>query len=105
MNFLTMIRSLALAALLLGMCGCGIGDPNPPHRFTVTYIDVQKDGCYLKVLEDTATGCQYLQICNSVTSMPRTCRDEKRTIRDGSIIWQEVGPGGQSGGKEPWPKP
>lgn len=46
-----------------------------PHRFVIEgNYEADGEGCSLRTMRDKYTGCEYLIACNSITSMPHTCK-------------------------------
>jgi hypothetical protein len=64
--------SLLLTMAMVGGIGCG--KPNEyKERFTSWRYYSPTIDCQIYVITDQVTGCQYLQVCVSITPMPHSC--------------------------------
>lgn len=69
---------LIVVLALLTMSSCAYEPSNNEQRFDVTVYPAQgQESCIVRVLTDKQTGCQYLFVCNSLTTMPHTCSLDK----------------------------
>jgi hypothetical protein len=46
-------------------------------RFAFEKYEPSSTQCFVHVITDKKTGCQYLQVCNDITAMPHTCDKDK----------------------------
>lgn len=70
----TLIGILICSAIVMGRYDAKHRAKYEPGRFEVQNIRQSNESCGLEILTDRYTGCQYLMVCSSVTSMPGTCK-------------------------------
>lgn len=69
-------KLFVLIGLMLSLVACNQAPEARDQydtRFAFERYEPSSTQCVVHVVTDRQTGCQYLQICNDVTSMPHTC--------------------------------